>query len=183
MCIYNKTQVSLYAPTKLSIHSIWRLEDNFVTKFGQNFQNAVPFDDIVQFIDKDNIRTYVDFDCGITSYPETPTKIRQINRERNYIFRSYENPKCVPDNNQHNCFIDEQHSSDIFLNPYVLWDMVLAALMSLDHTKDRYSISNQYRQPTTHQPRTDSNSMSSSLRTIESKRKGLRVRFELFRRN
>ena len=48
-------------------------------------------------------------------------------------------PKCIPSNDQHNCFFDEQHSSSIFLNPYNLWDKVPAALMSLNHTNDRYS--------------------------------------------
>ena len=34
-----------------------------------------------------------------------------------------------------------------------MWEMVPAALMSLNHTNDRYSMSNQYFQPTTHQPK------------------------------
>ena len=37
-------------------------------------------------------------------------------------------------------------------------------------------MSNQYPQPTTHQPRTDSYPVFSSLRTMDSKRKGVRVR-------
>ena len=45
---------------------------------------------------------------------------------------------------QHNCFVDEQHSSNIFLNPYNLWDMVPAALMSCSRTNDTYSTFNQY---------------------------------------
>ena len=56
--------------------------------------------------------------------PGTPTKIRQINRERNYISRSCDKPKCIHSNDQQNCFIDEKHNSDIFLNPYILWDSV-----------------------------------------------------------
>ena len=71
----------------------------------------------------------------------------------NYISRSCEKLKCIPINDKRNCFFDEQH---IFLNPYILWDMVPAALLSLNHTNDRYSMSNQYPQPTTYQPRTDS---------------------------
>ena len=65
------------------------------------------FYDIVHFIAEDNIVTYEDLDCGITFYPETPTKIRGINPERNYICRSCEKPKCISSNDQHNCFIDE----------------------------------------------------------------------------
>ena len=127
--------------------------------------------------------TYVDFDCGFTFFPETPTKIRQIKRERNYISRSCEKPQCIPSNDQHTCFVDEQHSCNISLNPYNLWDMVPAALMSLSRTNDTNSMLNQYPQPTTQQPRADSDSVISSLRTMNSKRKGLRVSFAYFQRN
>ena len=61
--------------------------------------------------------------------------------------------------------------------------MVLAALMSLNHTNDRYSMSNQYHQPTTHPPRTHSYPVFSSLRRMDSQRKGLRVSFAFFQRN
>ena len=81
MCSYNKTQVSPHDPTKLAIHSILRLEDDLISNCGQCFKKNVSFDDIVHFIDEENIVTYVDFDSVITFYPETPTKIRQIKRE------------------------------------------------------------------------------------------------------
>ena len=123
--------------------------------------------------------TDVDFDCGITFFPETPTKDRQINRERNYICRSCKKPQYLPSNDQHTCFVDEQPSSNIFLKPYNLW----AALMSLSHTNDLYSTFNQYPQPTTQQPRADSYPLFSSLRTMNSKNKGLRVSFAFFQRN
>ena len=174
---YNKTQVSPYDPTKLAIHYILPPEDDLLSNCGQNFKTNDSFNYIVDFIDKKNIVTYVDFDCGITFYPETPTEIRQINRERNYISRSCEKPKWIPSKDQHKCSIDEQHSPNFFLNPYSLWDMVPAALISLNHNNDRYSMSNQYPQLTTHPPRTDSYPVFSSLRTMDSKRKGLRVRF------
>ena len=148
---------------------------------------SVSFDDVVHFIDEENMVTYVDFDSGITFFPETPTKIRQINRERNYISKSCEKPQCIPGIalgcNQHTCCVDEQHSSNIFLSPYNLWDMVPAALMSFNHTNDTYSTFNQYPQRTTQQPRTDSYPVFSSLRTMHSKRKGLRVSFAFFQRN
>ena len=137
MCTYDRTQISPYDPTKLAIHSILRLEDDLISNCGQNFRKYVSFDDIVHFIDEEDMVTYEDFDCGITFYPETPTKIREINRERNYIFRSCEKSKCIPINGRHNCFIDEENNSNIFLNPYHLWDMVPAALISLNHTNDR----------------------------------------------
>ena len=55
--------------------------------------------------------------------------------------------------------------------------------MSLSHTNDTYFMHNQYPQPTTQQPRADSDPAFSSLRTMNSKRKGLRVSFAFFQRN
>ena len=183
MCSYIKSQVCPYEPAKIAIHSILRPEDDLISICSQNFKKNVSFDDIVHINDEENIVTYEDFDCGITFYSEAPTKIRQINRERKYISRSCKKPKCNPSNDQHNCFIDEQHKSNIFLNPYNLWDMVPAALMSLNDSNDRYSMSNQYPQPTTHQHRTDSYPVFSSLRRMHRKRKGLRVSFAFFQRS
>ena len=76
MCNYNKTQVFPYDPTKLAFYSIWRPEDHFLSNCGQKFKKFVSFDDIVHFIDKENIKTYVDFDCSFTFYTKIPTKIR-----------------------------------------------------------------------------------------------------------
>ena len=76
MCTYSKTQISLHDPTKLAIHSILRPEDDLKYNCGQNFKQTVFSSD---FIHEKIIMTFVDFDCGITFYPETPTKIRQIN--------------------------------------------------------------------------------------------------------
>ena len=87
----------------------------------------------------------VDFDCGITFYPETPTKIRQIKREGNKMSRSHEKTKCIPSNDQHNCFFNKQHTSNIFLNPCTFCDVVPVAFMSLNHTNDRDFMSNQDR--------------------------------------
>ena len=128
MCSYSKTQVSPFDATKLAIHSILRPEDDFISNCGPSVKKTVSFDDVVHFIDEENMVTYVDFDCGFTFFPETPTKIRQINRGRNYNCISCEKPHCIPSNDQHTCFVDEQHSSNIFLNPYNFWNMVPAAL-------------------------------------------------------
>ena len=70
---YNKTQVPPYDPTKLAIHSILRPQDDLISSFGQIFKKIVSFDEIVHFINANNIVTYDDLDCGITFYPETPT--------------------------------------------------------------------------------------------------------------
>ena len=179
----NKSGLSPYDLTKLAIHSILRPEDDLISNCGPNVRKTVSFDDVVHFIDEENVVTYINFDSGITFLPETPTKIRLINRERKYISRSCEKPHCISSNDQHTCFLDEQHSSNIFLNPYNLWGMVPAALMSLSHTNDAYSTFNQYPQPTTQQPRTDSYPLLSSLRPMNSKSKGCGVSFAFFQRN
>ena len=89
---YNKPVLSLYDPTKLAIHSILRPEDDIISNCGPNLKKTVSFDAVVNFIDEENMVTFVDFDYGFTFFSETPTKIRQINRERNYISRPFEKP-------------------------------------------------------------------------------------------
>ena len=111
---YNKSVLSPYDPTKLAIHSILSPQDDLISNCGPKMKKTVSFDDVVHFIDEENTVTYVDFDCGITFFPETPTKITQIKRERNYTSRSCEKPQCIPSNDQHTCFVDKQHSSIIF---------------------------------------------------------------------
>ena len=144
MCSYNKNQVSPYDPTKLAIHSILRPDDDLISNCGQNFKKTASFDDIVHFIDEEDVVTDKNLDCADTFYPETPTNIRQINRERNYISRSFEKSKCIPINDRHNYVFDEQHNSIIFLKPYRFWDMIAAALISLNHTNDGNSMANLY---------------------------------------
>ena len=93
---YHKSRLSPYDPTKLAIHSIPRPEDDLIAVCGTNVKKTVSLDDVVHFIDEENLVTYVDFDCGVTFLPETPTKIRQINRERNYFSRSCQKPSALP---------------------------------------------------------------------------------------
>ena len=69
-------------------------------------------------IEEKNIVTFVDFDGGISFYPQNLTKIKQIKRERIHISRFCEKPKFSTSIDQHNCFFDEQHTSKIFLNLY-----------------------------------------------------------------
>ena len=83
MYSYKKSLLSPYDPTKLAIHSILRPEDDLVSNCCPNIKKTVSFDDVLHFLSEENIVTYVDFDSGIMFFPETPTKIRQINRERN----------------------------------------------------------------------------------------------------
>ena len=87
---YNKSALSPYDPTRRAIHSTLRAEDDVISNSGPNLKKTVSLHDVVHFIDEKNMVTYVDFHCGITSYPENPTKIRQINREQNYTSGSCE---------------------------------------------------------------------------------------------
>ena len=89
---YNKSVLCPYGPTKLAIHSILRPEDDLISNCGPNLKKTVSFDDVVLFIDEDNMVTYVDFDCGITFFPENSTTFRQINREQTNISKSCEKP-------------------------------------------------------------------------------------------
>ena len=154
---YNKSVLSPFDPTKLAIHSFFRPGDDLISNCSSNMKKNVSFNDVVHFLDEENMVAFVDFDCGITFLHGTPTKTRQINRERKCICMYCEKPECILSNVQHICSVDEQHGSFVFfLDPYNLWDMAPAALMSLNHTKDTYSMFKQYPQPTSLQPRTDS---------------------------
>ena len=102
---YNESELSPYDPTKLAIHSSLRPEDVLISNCCPNVKKTVSFDDVVLFNDDENIVIYVDFDCGITFFPETPTKIRQINREQNYISRSCEKTQYIPHSQQRSTYL------------------------------------------------------------------------------
>ena len=59
---YNKSVLSPYDSTKFAIQYISRLEDDVISNCGPNVKKTVSFDDVVHFIDKENMVTYVDFD-------------------------------------------------------------------------------------------------------------------------
>ena len=177
---YKETHDSPYDTAKLTIHFLLRPEIDLTSNFANNSQKTVSFDHMVHIIDEQNIVTKVDFDCGATFCREAITKNGQINRQRKHISRPCEKSECIPINDQHKCSMDKEHTSLIFLNPCNLWDMDPAAVMPLKHTTDRDSMSNQNFQTTTRQPRTDSYPVFSSLRLMESKKKGLQVSFAHF---
>ena len=62
-------------------------EADRISKCGHTFKKTVSFDDIVHYIHEENIVTYVDFDKGISFYPEAPTKVEQFNPERKNFSR------------------------------------------------------------------------------------------------
>ena len=179
---YNETQYSPYDATKNKIYSILRPKADLISNCAHIFEKTVSFGDILNFIDEENIVIPVDFDCGITFYHEAPTEIGHENREWKNMSRSFEKPKCISSNDQHNCSIDEEQIFNIFLKPYNLWDIDPAPIRSLTHTNDRDSLSNQYSQTKTHRPGTDSYPVFASLRTMVSKKKGLRISFAHFPR-
>ena len=64
---YIEAQDSLYDTTKLAIHSFLRTEFDFITNCDHNFKKTVTLDDILQFMDEENIVTDQDFDLVLLS--------------------------------------------------------------------------------------------------------------------
>ena len=83
MCSYYINQVSRYDPTKLAILTILRPEDDLLSNRGRNLKKTVSSGDILHFIDEEDNVTNEDFDCGISFYPWTPTKIKQTTENGN----------------------------------------------------------------------------------------------------
>ena len=121
------------------------------------FKMTISSDDMMHFIDKENIVTYAEFGCGFSFYPTTAVKVEQINREWKNIARSFEKPMYFPKSVEHNCSIDtsKEHTSKIFLSLPIFGDMHLAAIMTLNHTTDGDSMSNQYLQTMTNKHKTE----------------------------
>ena len=119
--------------------------------------------------------------CYFPTWSSDRSRTHQSGTES--IPRFSEKRKCIPKSDQHNCFIGEQHTSNIFIKAYILWDIDLAALMSSNHTTDRDS-KQPYRYPETtiQQPRRDSCPVFASMRTMDSNRKGLCVSFAFFQK-
>ena len=93
---YNKSVLSPYDHTKLAIHSDLRAEDDLISNCGPNVKKTVSFDDVVHFIDKENMATYVDFDGGIKFLPETPTKSDRATENRITFPDLVKNPNAFP---------------------------------------------------------------------------------------
>ena len=69
--------------------------------------------------------TYVFFYCGSIFFPETPKKV--TSNEKGITFPDpVKKPCAFPATINITAFFDEQYTSNIFLNPYKLWDMVPA---------------------------------------------------------
>ena len=104
---------------------------------------------MAHFIDEYNIVTYVDFDSGFTLYLE------YVNREIKKTCRSTsESPKCIPSNDQLNSFVDEELSSNVFVDYQNLCDVDHAAPLLLNHSHGRELTTLQCSQTTTQQQKT-----------------------------
>ena len=93
---YKKFGFSPYDPTKLAIHSILRPDDDLVSKSGPNVKKTVCFDDVVHFIDEENIVIYVGFDCGFTFMTETATKADRSAEDGITFPDPVKNPSAFP---------------------------------------------------------------------------------------
>ena len=160
-----------------------RPDVDLISNCSYNNTRTVYFDDMVQFSDEEKLVNNMFFYCGMTFYPETPTNFGQINRERRNSSRSCAKPKYFSNIDHHNCLVDEEHTSNISLNPYKLWDVDPGNRMALNHIIDGKTVSNQYPQTTTQQPSTDLDPLFSPLRPMDSKRKALHVNFAFFQKN
>ena len=110
---------------------------------------------MVHFFDEENIVTYVDFDCGFTLYPEAPRIVEHINRELKNISQLCENPKYIPSNDQRSRCFDEEQISNVFMEPYDIWDVDPATPLLINLTPARDPMTTQYLQTSTCQPKTD----------------------------
>ena len=180
---YNNSRLSPYDPTKLEIHSILRPEDDLIFKLWSECQRdgffwwrcALHWRGEHRNLCRFSLWYY--FLAWISYKNQTDQPRTELN------FQILQKTPVHSQNDQLTCFVDEQHSSNTFLNPYNLRDMVPSALISLNHTNDTYSRFNQYPQPTTQHSRADSYPLFSSLRKMDSKSKGLRVSFAFLQRN
>ena len=128
-----------YCPTKLVICSFLYPEIETTWKDIHNSKKTVSFDDMVNGIDGDDIVTRVIFNGGNIFY---------------FWIRSYQS-KCITADYQSKSCNDDEHTSNIVLENYVLLDMGPAAAFPLTHTSDRVFVTIQYPWKSTHQPETD----------------------------
>ena len=73
-----------------------------------------------------------------------------MNRDQESFSRSCKNPKWIPLNDQSKIFIDEYHTSNVFLNTHIIWDMEPAAASSLTHTPDTCLMTSKNQQTSNH---------------------------------
>ena len=181
MCYLNKTQVSPCDPIKLATHSTLRPKDDLISNCGQNFNKTISFDNILNFIDEENIVTSVDIGCGIFFYTGTPKKSDR-STEDGFIFPvTVENPSAFPA--VINIIVLLMSSIPLFsFWTRTIYETWFQQLLCHSTTLMINSMSNQFLELTTHRPRTGSCPIFSSSWTMDSNRKGLPVSFAFFQR-
>ena len=142
MYSYNKNQDSPYDPTKLVNH--------FFCARLLNFCRIVVMFPNTRFLLKElctllmrNVSSFKDIliVVSLITLKNLQNSCRSTENRKD-ISRSCENPQCITSNDQHNCSFDEKHTFNIYLNAYYLSDMDPAALLSLNLTNYRQSLSN-----------------------------------------
>ena len=128
-----------YCPTKLAIQSNLYPEVEIISECLDNSKKTVSFDDMVHGIDGDELVTHVVFNGGNTFY---------------LWIRSYQS-KCITADYQSKSSNDDEHTSNIILENYVLLDMGPTAAFPLTHTSDRDFMTIPNSHKSTHQQKRD----------------------------
>ena len=93
---YNKSALSPYDPTGLAMHSILRPEDDLISNCGPNLKKTVSFDDVVHFIDEENMVTYVDLIVALRISLKILQNSERSTENRITFPDPVKNPKAFP---------------------------------------------------------------------------------------
>ena len=77
----------------LEFYSFLCPETEFISNSDRPFKKTIFFDS-VNFIDEENIVTYVAYDCGNVFHTDAPTGIGHINRDRKTLPDCVKNPSA-----------------------------------------------------------------------------------------
>ena len=100
---YNATRDSPHDRKKLQSCSILHPEVDRKEICGC-LKTTISFDDMVHYIDAENILTFVDFECCIFFYSKASTRFKCIDRKWENNSGSFENLKCIPSSDELFCF-------------------------------------------------------------------------------
>ena len=128
-----------YCPIKFANHSNLNTEVKNLSNCLDNCKKTVSFVDMVHGIDGDELATHVVFNGGNTFY----------------LWIGSHQPKCITSDDQFNFSNDDEHTSNIILENYVLLDMGPTAAFPLTHSSDRDFMTIQNPRESTHQQKTD----------------------------
>ena len=95
-----------------------RPEVNRRTNCGDIFEKLVSYGNRPSCIDEGIVGFLVDFECGHVLQPVASSKVIHNNRQLMKISMFLASSVCIPSNDKNNFFNEEQHASNIFVNPY-----------------------------------------------------------------